>query len=72
MLKDNKIKYKVGKPEEWFSALEEKGGILTKEGIAKFSSDQWKDLGFPYGVVNLLKEWISSPPQGNNLSEKRS
>ena len=72
MLDDGTIEYEEGDPEEWFSTLKKKGGSLTKEGIAKFSSDQWKDLGFPYGVVNLLKEWISSPPQGNNLSEKCS
>ena len=70
MLKDNKIKYKVGKPEEWFSALEEKGGILTKEGIANFTEEEWKLFGFPFGVNHALKKWAS--PQGNNLSEKRS
>ena len=71
MLKDNKIKYKEGKPEEWFSTLEEKGGILTKEGIANFSDRQWEvQICLPVGVVDILKEWAS--PQGNNLPHKDS
>ena len=66
MLKDKKIKYKEGKPEEWFKILEEVGGTLTKEGIAKFSQHSWDRLGLPIAVENELKEW-ASPPQGNNL-----
>ena len=70
MLKDKKIKYKEGKPEEWFSTLEDKGGSLTKEGIACFTDRQWEvQICLPVGEVNILKKWAS---QGNNLSEKRS
>ena len=70
LLKDKKIKYKEGKPEEWFSTLEEKGGSLTKEGIAPFTEDNFKELQIPILVRKILKEWAS--PQGNNLSKKRS
>ena len=39
---------------------------MTKEGIAKFSSEDWNYIGLPIGVKNILKEWAS--PQGKNSS----
>ena len=70
MLKDKRIQYEEGKPEEWFSTLEEKGGSLTKEGIADFTNNEWIRIGLPISVEKVLKKWTS--PQGNNLSEKLS
>ena len=70
MLDDGTIEYEEGDPEEWFSTLKKKGGSLTKEGIATFTEDNFKELQIPIFVRKILKEWAS--PQGNNLSKKRS
>ena len=65
LLESKKITYREGKPEEWFSTLEENGGSLTKGGIATFTEDDFKELRIPILLRKVLKEWAS--PQGNNL-----